>query len=289
MLVAELERLGVKVERQNGTPLPFEQRDAGVTAQIKNADGTTESCRASYIAGCDGAHSKVREQLGTGLPGGDYSDLFYVADIEGTGAALNGELNIALDDADFLVVFPMNTPGAGRLIGAVRHGPANNTALQWSDVNTRVIERLKLDITKVNWFSTYRVHHRVAGAFRDRSAFLLGDAAHLHSPVGGQGMNTGIGDAVNLAWKLAAVLQKRIDPAVLDSYETERIAFARRLVATTDHAFAFARPRAARIATRVRLHAISFSSPQSRFASARLRRLLSEPFRRSRFDTPAAG
>ena len=87
---------------------------------------------------------------------------------------------------------------------------------------------------KVNWFSTYHVHHRVAARFREGRAFLLGDAAHIHSPVGGQGMNTGIGDAVNLAWKLAAVLKADAAESLLDTYEPERIAFARRLVATTD-------------------------------------------------------
>ena len=260
LLVAALEKLGVAVERQTEL-VSFEQLDAGVSAQIKTADGATSVCRAAYIAGCDGAHSKVREQLQTGLPGGDYNDLFYVADIEGTGAAFNGEVNIALDDADFLVVFPMKDPGTGRLIGALRRDTESPAELQWSDVNTRVIEHLKLDVTKVNWFSTYRVHHRVAGAFRQGSAFLLGDAAHLHSPVGGQGMNTGIGDAVNLAWKLAGVLQKRIDAAVLDTYEAERIAFARRLVASTDRAFAFVTARG-RLAARVRLSVFPFALPK---------------------------
>ena len=100
-----------------------------------------------------------------------------------------------------------------------------------------MIERLGIAVERVNWFSTYRVHHRVADHFRQGRAFLLGDAAHIHSPVGGQGMNTGIGDAVNLAWKLAAVLQGGPRPSLLDTYEPERIAFARRLVATTDRAF----------------------------------------------------
>jgi hypothetical protein len=104
-------------------------------------------------------------------------------------------------------------------------------------VSTRVIEWMRIDVQRVNWFSTYHVHHRVADQFRKGRAFLLGDAAHIHSPVGGQGMNTGIGDAVNLAWKLAAVLTGRADPSLVDSYEPERIAFARRLVATTDRAF----------------------------------------------------
>jgi hypothetical protein len=89
----------------------------------------------------------------------------------------------------------------------------------------------------VNWFSTYRVHHRVAARFREGRAFLLGDASQVHSPVGGQGMNTGIGDAVNLAWKLAAVLDGSARDSLLATYEPERIGFARRLVATTDRAF----------------------------------------------------
>jgi hypothetical protein len=92
----------------------------------------------------------------------------------------------------------------------------------------------------VNWFSTYRVHHRVTDRFREGRAFLLGDAAHIHSPAGGQGMNTGIGDAINLAWKLAAVVAGRAPDRLLDSYEAERIGFARRLVATTDRAFSIA-------------------------------------------------
>jgi hypothetical protein len=92
----------------------------------------------------------------------------------------------------------------------------------------------------VNWFSTYHVHHRVADRFRKGRAFLLGDAAHIHSPAGGQGMNTGIGDAINLAWKLAAVLGGRAGEFLLDSYQEERAAFARRLVASTDRAFGIA-------------------------------------------------
>jgi hypothetical protein len=112
-----------------------------------------------------------------------------------------------------------------------------------ADVSSRAIEHLKIRVKRVNWFSTYKVHHRVAATFRDRRVFLLGDAAHIHSPVGGQGMNTGIGDAVNLSWKLAAVLRTPTDARLLDTYEPERIAFARRLVSTTDRAFTFGTKR----------------------------------------------
>ena len=132
--------------------------------------------------------------------------------------------------------------------------------LSWNDVSQRVIEWMRIDVARVHWFSTYRVHHRVADHFRKGRAFLLGDAAHIHSPVGGQGMNTGIGDAVNLAWKLAAVLHGRADASLLDSYEPERIAFARRLVATTDQAFTGVTSAGA-IARRVRLNIVPLLIP----------------------------
>jgi hypothetical protein len=136
-------------------------------------------------------------------------------------------------------------------------------------VSQRVINWMRINVERVNWFSTYRVHHRVADHFRKGRAFLLGDAAHVHSPVGGQGMNTGIGDAVNLAWKLAAVLRGHANASLLDSYEPERIAFARRLVATTDRAFTGVTSSGA-IARVVRLNIVplflpllfKFASPQ---------------------------
>jgi hypothetical protein len=109
--------------------------------------------------------------------------------------------------------------------------------LTFEDVRPTVAKLVGIRVGSVNWFSTYRVHHRVAEHFRVGRAFLAGDAGHIHSPAGGQGMNTGIGDAVNLAWKLAAVVQGRADETLLDTYETERIAFAHSLVTTTDRLF----------------------------------------------------
>jgi FAD binding domain len=110
-------------------------------------------------------------------------------------------------------------------------------------------------VKRVNWFSSYRVHHRVAEHFQRGRVFLAGDAGHIHSPAGGQGMNTGIGDAVNLAWKLAAVVNGRADVALLDSYEPERIGFARQLVATTDRAFTSVTSSGS-IARRIRLNIV---------------------------------
>jgi hypothetical protein len=124
-----------------------------------------------------------------------------------------------------------------RLIGLVPPEFSDREDLQFDDIRSQIEPQLDIKVTEVNWFSRCRVHHRVADHFRQGNAFLLGDAGHIHSPAGGQGMNTGIGDAINLGWKLAHVLQKRADPALLDTYEPERIAFARTLVSSTDRAF----------------------------------------------------
>ena len=124
-----------------------------------------------------------------------------------------------------------------RLIGLVPPELSERSDLTFGDIRGKVERLLDIGVTEVNWFSTYRVHHRVADRFQTGRAFLLGDGGHIHSPAGGHGMNTGIGDAVNLGWKLAHILQGRADPSLLDSYEPERIAFARSLVSTTDRAF----------------------------------------------------
>ena len=240
LLLTRLADLGISVERRTEF-LGYTELDNRVVARLRGPDGEEETCEATYLAGCDGARSAVREAMGTGFPGGTYRQVFYVADVDLKGAVANGELHIDLDEADFLAVFPLAGAGRARLIGTVRDQRADNAeTLRFEDVSGRAIENLKVEVEKVNWFSTYRVHHRVTDHFRKGRAFVLGDAAHIHSPAGGQGMNTGIGDAVNLAWKLQSVLKGRAPEALLDSYETERSKFARRLVATTDKVFTFA-------------------------------------------------
>src|SRR5215510_6860697 len=237
LLIERLDALQVTIERRTEL-IRFDQTANSVRAVLKRPDGSEEVCKPAYLAGCDGAQSTVREVLATGYPGGTYSGVFYVADVDAAGPAADGEIHVDFEEADFLAVFPLKGTGRLRLIGPVRWEPdREHRELTFDDVGERAIRNLKLTITKVNWFSTYHVHHRVATRFREGHVFLLGDAAHVHSPVGGQGMNTGIGDAVNLAWKLAAVLNGGARDSLLATYETERIGFARRLVATTDRAF----------------------------------------------------
>jgi 2-polyprenyl-6-methoxyphenol hydroxylase-like FAD-dependent oxidoreductase len=253
LLVERLEALGIRVERQTEL-LSFTETGDGVTARLRGPDGSEHDHRARYLAGCDGARSKVRETIGTGFPGGTYQQLFYVADVDAEGPALNGELNLDLDTADFVAIFPLAGEGRARLIGTVRDERAGRAeTLTFDDVSSEAIRQMKVSIRRVNWFSTYHVHHRVTQHFRKGRAFLSGDAAHIHSPAGGQGMNTGIGDAINLAWKLAAVTAGRAPEALLDTYEAERIGFARRLVASTDRAFTFATSQG-RLAAFVRMH-----------------------------------
>jgi len=243
LLIEQLKGLGVEVERRVEL-VRLEQDAASVRGFLQGPDGVERSVEAAYIAGCDGAHSAVRKSLGIGFPGGTYEGLFYVADVDATGPATNFELYVDLDESDLLLAFPMKGQGRIRLVGSLRDTKGkSDEELSFADVSARAIQDLKLEIRKVNWFSTYRVHHRVADQFRQGRAFVLGDAAHVHSPAGGQGMNTGIGDAVNLAWKLAAVLRGKSDMSLLETYEPERIAFARRLVATTDRAFTLATAR----------------------------------------------
>ena len=265
LLIEELGKLGVAVER-NTELLSFEISDNGIRAQLSK-EGIQENCQSLFLAGCDGAHSSVRKGLNIGFEGGTYSHTFFVADIKASGPAANGEMHAALDSSDFMIIFPMKGDANIRLVGDLNQDQENNPDLVWEDVQKDILSRLKLDVEKVNWFSSYRVHHRVASQFRQKNVFLLGDAAHIHSPVGGQGMNTGIGDAINLAWKLASVINGQANENLLDTYETERIPFAIKLVGSTDRAFSFVSAKGV-FATQVRLRLVPVILPVLfRFAS----------------------
>jgi 2-polyprenyl-6-methoxyphenol hydroxylase-like FAD-dependent oxidoreductase len=238
ILLDELRTHGVDVDwstRLTG----LRQDKAGVGAVLRHADGRKETARTRYLCGCDGARSATRTLIGATFPGGTYDQVFYVADVTATGALVEGELNLCLEDDRFYAYFPMPGRDHYRIVGLVPDELAEGTQeLGFEDVRADVEGHFPARVQDVSWFATYHVHHRVTHTWRAGRVFLAGDAAHLHSPAGGQGMNTGLGDAVNLAWKLAAVLRGEADPALLDTYQAERAPFARTLVATTDRAFA---------------------------------------------------
>src|SRR6185369_10915798 len=148
-----------------------------------------------------------------------------------------GDMHVSLGPKTLCVVFPIRTTGRFRLIGIVPEELRSRPSVRLADIVPYVENLIGIRVGREKWFSTYQVHHRVADHFRKGRAFLAGDAGHVHSPAGGQGMNTGIGDAVNLAWKLADVVRGRAAASILDTYEPERIAFAKTLVSTTDTAF----------------------------------------------------
>jgi 2-polyprenyl-6-methoxyphenol hydroxylase-like FAD-dependent oxidoreductase len=215
-------------------------QEAGqVSATLKLADGTTRQLTAAWVAGCDGAHSAVRELSGITFPGAPYEQVFFVADTEATGNMVPDEVNAYLWRAGFHLFFPMRGKDHWRLVGILPASLRGRDDVKFEAVipSLRGEAGAGLSFKSCTWFSTYRIHHRSAARFRDRRCFLLGDAAHIHSPVGAQGMNTGLQDAYNLAWKLALVVAGRADAALLDSYEEERVPVARRLLNTTDRAF----------------------------------------------------
>jgi 2-polyprenyl-6-methoxyphenol hydroxylase-like FAD-dependent oxidoreductase len=220
----------------------LEQTTDHVAATLKFPEGATRTVTAAWIAGCDGAHSSVRELNGIGFPGAPYEHVFFVADTEATGTMVPDEVNVYLWQEGFHLLFPMRDKDHWRIVGIVPPELRSTDGLEFPAVmpSLRKEAGASLSIKSCSWFSTYRIHHRCASRFRDRRCFLLGDAAHMHSPVGAQGMNTGLQDAYNLAWKLALVVRGNADPAMLDSYEQERVPIAQRLLNTTDRGFRLA-------------------------------------------------
>jgi 2-polyprenyl-6-methoxyphenol hydroxylase-like FAD-dependent oxidoreductase len=236
----KLRDCGVEIE-WNSELIALEQQPDCVNATLKLPDGTTRAIKAAWVAGCDGSHSPVREMCGIKFPGAPYQHTFFVADTEVTGSMRPGELNVYLWRDGFHLFFPMRGKDTWRVIGILPKQLRPRDDVRFEEVEPAIKQEAGADLNfkACHWFSTYRIYHRAAEHFRDRRCFLLGDAAHIHSPAGAQGMNTGLQDAYNLAWKLALVVQGRADVALLDTYEQERIPVAKRLLETTDRAFQF--------------------------------------------------
>jgi 2-polyprenyl-6-methoxyphenol hydroxylase-like FAD-dependent oxidoreductase len=235
---AHLNELGVSVQ-WNTELLALEQTGDQVTATLKKPDGSTRTVIARYVAGCDGSRSAVRELNGIAFPGAPYEQVFFVADTEAVGPMVAKELNIYLWRSGFHLFFPMRGRDRWRVIGILPRELRDRDDLTFEALvpALRMEASARLQFKSCSWFSTYRIHHRRTERFMKGRCFLLGDAAHVHSPMGGQGMNTGLQDAYNLAWKLALVVQGKADAALLESYEAERKPVAQALLETTDRAF----------------------------------------------------
>ncbi|SEG47454.1 FAD-dependent monooxygenase [Paenibacillus sp. UNC499MF] len=259
LLIEALKAESAEVE-WNTELVSFVQKDGTVEA-VLNHSGREEMHTFRYLCGCDGAHSRVRKSMDNPFEGEKYEQDFYVADLHGEGGMFSGRnVGINFGDEEFALVFPVRSSGTYRLIGVVPPAFRDREPLSFEDMYPYLHRNLGLGTAEVKWFSKYHVHHRVARHFREGTVFMAGDAGHIHSPAGGQGMNTGIGDAVNLGWKLAAVIQKRAAPSLLDTYEAERLPFAKLLVDTTDRAFK-AVISTSRISRLVKKHLFPYAGP----------------------------
>ena len=243
---SKTEKLLVDYLTEHGTTIQwlcefshFEQNENGVSVYYKDQNGVQQVIRAEYMVGCDGAHSPVRHQLGSSFEGSTVPKLFYVTDVTLSSTVINkDELFIFLVKNGFAIFFPMEGVGHYRIVG-ILPGKIPDENITFKEVESIIKPQLQtpVEFKEVRWFSTYKVNSRKGGSFMNGRCFIAGDAAHIHTPAGGQGMNTGIQDAYNLAWKLAYVITQKANPSLLETYNSERIENARHLLRTTDRMF----------------------------------------------------
>ena len=246
LLGAHLAAAGVTVER--GVELTAVDPGADlVRCVLRHADGHEEQVRVRYLAGCDGAHSTVRSAAGIPFEGDAYPQTFVLGDVEASGPLAAGSIN-SFAGHGVAMFFPLGHPATWRVIAmaaadaaAAPAGPAGEAGSDLSLAELQaIVDGPTAGAIRVHdpvWMTRFRLHHRQTARYRDGRVFLAGDAAHIHSPVGAQGMNTGIQDAWNLGWKLALVARDLADPRLLDSYETERWPVGRFLLKSTDRVF----------------------------------------------------
>jgi 2-polyprenyl-6-methoxyphenol hydroxylase-like FAD-dependent oxidoreductase len=182
------------------------QSEEGVTAQVKTSDGGMQTIEAKYLVGCDGAKSPVRRALGLGFEGSTFERTFYVADAQIDWVFSHDASHFCLSQESFLLFFPLKGENRYRIVGVFPEEFAKSESevlYEEIEEHIKTEAQLELDIHDVEWFSTYKVHSRHVSNFGKGRCFLAGDSAHVHTPAGAQGMNTGIQDAYNLVWKMA--------------------------------------------------------------------------------------
>jgi 2-polyprenyl-6-methoxyphenol hydroxylase-like FAD-dependent oxidoreductase len=223
LLAEHLGEVGVEVERPVEL-VRFVERGEGVDATLRHSNGREEDVRCDYLLGCDGAHSAVRHGLGLEFTGEAELDDFLLADCRIDGLP-NDVISLFWDPKGVLVFFPFGD-GRARVIADIGapqgDGKPRDPTLEevQAIVDARGPGGVKLSDSR--WLAGFRINERKVADYRKGRCFLAGDAAHIHSPAGGQGMNTGMQDAWNLAWKLALVQSGRAKPSLLDSYTPER-------------------------------------------------------------------
>jgi 2-polyprenyl-6-methoxyphenol hydroxylase-like FAD-dependent oxidoreductase len=231
LLAQELQRKGGKVEYDT-TFVSAQQQDDGVNVTL-DRNGTPLNLRASFVVGCDGPRSAVRQVLNIPLEGGEYPDSFMLADIE-TNEMPPDVLELCPSEFGPVAIFPMS-PTRRRIVATVARAEGDAPTL---DLVRRVLAQRApggMEARALHWSTYFRIHHRHAARLRAGRMFIAGDAAHIHSPFGGQGMNTGLHDVWNLVWKLDFFLNGHGNEQLLDSYTAERIPIIKNVIDTTDH------------------------------------------------------
>jgi 2-polyprenyl-6-methoxyphenol hydroxylase-like FAD-dependent oxidoreductase len=226
--------------RWNTELVQFAQTSNGASAELKTESGETVSVDAKFLIGCDGAKSIVRRSLGLKFEGSTFERIFYVADVRLEWKYGHDALQVFLMKNSLLAFFPMTGEKQYRIVGTFPEEFSKDEGdVLYEEIEEQIKKdtNVQLDITHVNWFSTYRVHTRHVEKFSVERCFLAGDSAHIHTPAGAQGMNTGIQDGYNLAWKLAWVLERGASEKLLDTYNEERLPNAEALMKTTDRFF----------------------------------------------------
>lgn len=237
ILIKNLEKLDKKIEW--GTELiKITQTQDQAVANIRLANGEIIEITSDWVVGAGGAHSPLRHAMNVSFDGAAYEQKFLLTDAKVDWDLSYEGLKICLDAKSFGGFFPMKGSQRYRVIGSI---PVNREAedLDFKDIK-EVMENafhFPISLSDSRWHAVYKLHHRCVNKFREGRFILAGDAAHIHSPAGGQGMNTGLQDAYNLAWKLASVIQGSANEKLLDSYHDERIRVAKHLVSGTDRGF----------------------------------------------------
>jgi 2-polyprenyl-6-methoxyphenol hydroxylase-like FAD-dependent oxidoreductase len=236
ILIEHLESSGVSVEREKEL-VGLTQTDTAVRAVIRTANGAEETMETPWLLGCDGAHSNTRHLLGLEFEGAPYDESFILADAKVETPLSKDQVHLFLSGEGIFAIIAMSAD-ASRVIANI---PVESRGQNLPEMTLAEIQEIAdrrgppgIRLSGATWISRFHISHRIVKEFRKLRVFLAGDSAHIHSPAGGQGMNTGIQDAFNLAWKVAIVMKGRAPAQLLGSYHVEREPVARGVLNLTD-------------------------------------------------------
>jgi 2-polyprenyl-6-methoxyphenol hydroxylase-like FAD-dependent oxidoreductase len=214
----------------------FTQHDEGCTSIVRNHNGKSIIIESKYLIAADGSHSFIRDQLKIPFSGKTYSLSLFVFDGKAEFDFPRDEICFCFTGESSAGIFPLNK-GRWRVDGTIPRSTAAREKIDFKDIEPGFASRnqLKIRLYEPEMFSVFHSHQQYAGAFKYKRCFMIGDAAHVFSPVGAQGMNTGMQDALNLAWKLSMVLEGYAKETLLNSYQQERQPLAKKMIKSTDH------------------------------------------------------